>query len=131
MTPLVRFNIAIQLLATQQKLDEVKDVMVASVELVLERGERLELLVDKADNLQQQVMRPANIFYFVEFFLSWVLLVTFLPWYTGFRHILNLETPPIQHPYQYRPRQIVAFDVCCCEIRRPFSRGESRRSLGG
>ena len=44
-----------QLLATQQKLDEVKDVMVASVELVLERGERLELLVDKTDNLQQQV----------------------------------------------------------------------------
>lgn len=29
--------------------------MVASVELVLERGERLELLVDKTDNLQQQV----------------------------------------------------------------------------
>eukprot|EP00752_Nemacystus_decipiens_P004928 g4485.t1 len=43
-----------QILATQQKLDEVKDVMVASVELVLERGERLELLVDKTDNLQQQ-----------------------------------------------------------------------------
>ncbi|CAN0454305.1 unnamed protein product, partial [Scytosiphon promiscuus] len=43
------------MLATQQKLDEVKDVMVASVELVLERGERLELLVDKTDNLQQQV----------------------------------------------------------------------------
>lgn len=30
--------------------------MVASVELVLERGERLELLVDKTDNLQQQVL---------------------------------------------------------------------------
>lgn len=46
----------LQILATQQKLDEVKDVMVASVELVLERGERLELLVDKTDNLQQQVL---------------------------------------------------------------------------
>ncbi|CAM9122016.1 unnamed protein product [Ascophyllum nodosum] len=49
-----------QLLATQQKLDEVKDVMVASVELVLERGERLELLVDKTDNLQQQAFRFEN-----------------------------------------------------------------------
>lgn len=56
-------TLVLQLLATQQKLDEVKDVMVASVELVLERGERLELLVDKADNLQQQVIRPANIFF--------------------------------------------------------------------
>lgn len=49
------FRLYVQILATQQKLDEVKDVMVASVELVLERGERLELLVDKTDNLQQQV----------------------------------------------------------------------------
>eukprot|EP00903_Cladosiphon_okamuranus_P019703 g18106.t1 len=49
-----------QILATQQKLDEVKDVMVASVELVLERGERLELLVDKTDNLQQQAFRFEN-----------------------------------------------------------------------
>ena len=63
MHTLVRFHLAVQLLATQQKLDEVKDVMVASVELVLERGERLELLVDKADNLQQQVIRSANIFF--------------------------------------------------------------------
>lgn len=47
--------LTLQILATQQKLDEVKDVMVASVELVLERGERLELLVDKTDNLQEQV----------------------------------------------------------------------------
>lgn len=50
----------LQILATQQKLDEVKDVMVASVELVLERGERLELLVDKTDNLQQQVRCSYN-----------------------------------------------------------------------
>lgn len=35
--------------------------MVASVELVLERGERLELLVDKTDNLQQQVLRGTGI----------------------------------------------------------------------
>lgn len=53
--PLVVVVMLLQILATQQKLDEVKDVMVASVELVLERGERLELLVDKTDNLQQQV----------------------------------------------------------------------------
>lgn len=56
--------------------------MVASVELVLERGERLELLVDKADNLQQQVMVSLIIFFFsfVDFFCpARLLLVTFLP----------------------------------------------------
>lgn len=39
--------------------------MVASVELVLERGERLELLVDKTDNLQQQV-RNKHVMFFGE-----------------------------------------------------------------
>ena len=36
------------------KLDDVKQVMVQNIETVLERGEKLELLVDKADKLQQQ-----------------------------------------------------------------------------
>ena len=33
------------------KLDDVKDVMVKNIEMVLERGEKLELLVDKTDRL--------------------------------------------------------------------------------
>mmetsp|Transcript_15699 Transcript_15699/g.63222 ORF Transcript_15699/g.63222 Transcript_15699/m.63222 type:complete len:225 (+) Transcript_15699:257-931(+) len=33
------------------KLDAVKDVMVQNIEMVLERGEKLELLVDKTDQL--------------------------------------------------------------------------------
>ncbi|CAM9099372.1 unnamed protein product [Discosporangium mesarthrocarpum] len=49
-----------QISSTQQRLEEVKNVMVASVELVLERGERLELLVDKTDNLQEQAFRFEN-----------------------------------------------------------------------
>lgn len=39
---------------TQKKLDDVKDVMVQNIEMVLERGEKLELLVDKTNNLQLQ-----------------------------------------------------------------------------
>ena len=34
-----------------QKLDDVKHVMVQNIEMVLERGEKLELLVDKTDRL--------------------------------------------------------------------------------
>jgi vesicle-associated membrane protein 7 len=34
-----------------RKLDAVKDVMVQNIEMVLERGEKLELLVDKSDRL--------------------------------------------------------------------------------
>eukprot|EP01024_Parvocaulis_polyphysoides_P043263 TRINITY_DN3950_c3_g1_i3.p1 TRINITY_DN3950_c3_g1~~TRINITY_DN3950_c3_g1_i3.p1 ORF type:complete len:219 (-),score=24.85 TRINITY_DN3950_c3_g1_i3:343-999(-) len=36
------------------KVDEVKNIMVENIEKVLERGERLELLVDKTDNLRNQ-----------------------------------------------------------------------------
>mmetsp|Transcript_11086 Transcript_11086/g.33079 ORF Transcript_11086/g.33079 Transcript_11086/m.33079 type:complete len:227 (+) Transcript_11086:214-894(+) len=35
-----------------RKLDDVKNVMVQNIEMVLERGEKLELLVDKTDRLQ-------------------------------------------------------------------------------
>ena len=38
-----------------EKLDAVKNVMVQNIEQVLERGEKLELLVDKTDQLNQQV----------------------------------------------------------------------------
>lgn len=36
-------------------MDEVKNIMVENIEKVLERGEKIELLVDKTDNLRFQV----------------------------------------------------------------------------
>ncbi|CAO3618884.1 unnamed protein product [Cunninghamella blakesleeana] len=36
------------------EIEQVKDVMAHNIERVLERGERIELLVDKTDNLNQQ-----------------------------------------------------------------------------
>ncbi|KAI8981981.1 putative vesicle-associated membrane protein [Mycotypha africana] len=36
------------------EIEQVKDVMVHNIERVLERGDRIELLVDKTDNLNQQ-----------------------------------------------------------------------------
>eukprot|EP00891_Asterochloris_glomerata_P001061 jgi/Astpho2/1061/Aster-07445 len=46
--------------AVQKKLlvqvDEVKNIMVDNIERVLERGEKIELLVDKTDNLRFQVV---------------------------------------------------------------------------
>ena len=41
----------------QTQIDEVKDVMVQNIEKVLERGEKIELLVDKTDRLNQQAFR--------------------------------------------------------------------------
>ncbi|EFJ39880.1 hypothetical protein VOLCADRAFT_70298 [Volvox carteri f. nagariensis] len=41
--------------AVQKKVNEVKDVMVENIEKVLERGEKIELLVDKTDDLRNQV----------------------------------------------------------------------------
>ena len=37
----------------RNEVDRVKDIMVANVETIMERGERLELLVDKTENLSQ------------------------------------------------------------------------------
>lgn len=37
----------------KNELADVKDVMVQSIERVMERGERIELLVDKTDRLNQ------------------------------------------------------------------------------
>jgi vesicle-associated membrane protein 7 len=39
------------------KLEDVKNVMVQNIEMVLERGEKLELLVDKTDQLQTQAFQ--------------------------------------------------------------------------
>jgi len=40
--------------AVQKKVSEVKNIMVDNIEKVLERGEKIELLVDKTDNLRFQ-----------------------------------------------------------------------------
>ena len=39
------------------KIDDVKNVMVQNIEMVLERGEKLELLVDKTEALQQESVK--------------------------------------------------------------------------
>lgn len=39
------------------KLDDVKNIMVQNIEMVLERGEKLELLVDKTDKLQSEAFK--------------------------------------------------------------------------
>ena len=41
----------------KNQIDQVKDVMVQNIESVLERGEKIELLVDKTDRLNQQAFR--------------------------------------------------------------------------
>lgn len=43
--------------SVQKKVDEVKNIMVENIERVLERGEKIELLVDKTDNLRFQACR--------------------------------------------------------------------------
>lgn len=39
------------------KLDDVKNVMIQNIDMVLQRGEKLELLVDKTENLHQQAFK--------------------------------------------------------------------------
>ena len=46
-----------QLTLVNHKLEDVKNVMVKNIEMVLERGEKLELLVDKTDQLQTQAFQ--------------------------------------------------------------------------
>lgn len=41
----------------KNQIDEVKDGMIQNIETVLERGEKIELLVDKTDRLNQQAFR--------------------------------------------------------------------------
>jgi len=43
--------------AVKSQIEDVKDVMVQNIEKVLERGEKIELLVDKKDHLNQQAFR--------------------------------------------------------------------------
>ena len=35
----------------QSEIDQVKDIMVANIDVIIERGEKLELLVDKTEHL--------------------------------------------------------------------------------
>jgi hypothetical protein len=46
-------NIAV----VQARIDSVKDIMVENIDRVLERGEKIELLVDKTDRLNQQAFK--------------------------------------------------------------------------
>lgn len=46
-----------QFASVNSKLDDVKNIMVQNIEMVLERGEKLELLVDKTDKLQTQAFK--------------------------------------------------------------------------
>lgn len=41
----------------KSQIDNVKDVMVSNIDRVLERGEKIELLVDKTDKLNQQAFK--------------------------------------------------------------------------
>ena len=43
-----------ELSRAQAELAQVKDIMVQNVEQILSRGERIELLVDKTDNMASQ-----------------------------------------------------------------------------
>lgn len=43
-----------ELARAQTELNQVKDIMVQNVEQILSRGERIELLVDKTDNMANQ-----------------------------------------------------------------------------
>jgi vesicle-associated membrane protein 7 len=43
--------------AVKSQIEDVKGVMVQNIEKVLERGEKIELLVDKTDRLNQQAYR--------------------------------------------------------------------------
>ncbi|CAM9328409.1 unnamed protein product [Chrysoparadoxa australica] len=45
------------ILSVRSKIDTVRDVMVENIEKVLERGEKIELLVDKTETLNQQAFR--------------------------------------------------------------------------
>ena len=46
-----------QINRVQGEIDEVRSIMVENIERVLERGEKLELLVDKTENLNHQAFR--------------------------------------------------------------------------
>ncbi len=46
-----------QFASVGNKIEDVKNIMVDNIEKVLERGEKIELLVDKSEQLQQQAFK--------------------------------------------------------------------------
>ena len=50
-------NAVDNLAAVKNQIEDVKGVMVENIEKVLERGEKIELLVDKTDRLNQQAFK--------------------------------------------------------------------------
>lgn len=42
------------IMKVQNQIESVKDIMIENIDRVLERGEKIELLVDKTDRLNQQ-----------------------------------------------------------------------------
>jgi Synaptobrevin len=50
----------LQLSRCNAQVSEVKNIMVDNIEKVLERGEKIELLVDKTDNLRFQASANAT-----------------------------------------------------------------------
>jgi vesicle-associated membrane protein 7 len=74
------------------KIHDVKDVMVKNVEILLERGEKLELLVDKTDRLHQSAfkfersgrhLRIALFWKRVKMFFGVSILVILVTWITS------------------------------------------------
>ena len=49
--PMIRTSQSCQLFSVQAEIDQVKDIMVANIDVIIERGEKLELLVDKTEHL--------------------------------------------------------------------------------
>ena len=52
-----RMDSSTQIGQVKGQIDAVKEVMVQNIEKVLERGEKIELLVDKTDRLNQQAFK--------------------------------------------------------------------------
>ena len=44
----------------QQQVSEVKEIMMDNIEKVLDRGEKIELLVDKTENLRVRIVFPKS-----------------------------------------------------------------------
>lgn len=45
-------------------MDEVKNIMVENIEQIMQRGDKIEVLVDKTDDLRNQVKRSRDLFMF-------------------------------------------------------------------
>jgi hypothetical protein len=55
---------------TRREVDDLKGIMVENVEKVLKRGEHLDLLVDRAEDLQFEVRRRRLIYRFMTLYFA-------------------------------------------------------------